>query len=63
MKDVIRDESSPNYVVRAIEAQLVNVRTALKYRRDEKPQRPDRIAELEGEEAQLASFLNFRTGQ
>lgn len=63
MKDIIRDETTPNYVVRAIEAQLVNVRTALKYRRDEKILRTDRITELEAEEKQLLSFLDFRTGQ
>jgi hypothetical protein len=57
----MREDTSPNYVVRAVESQLANVRKALRYRLEENPPRLDRVAELEAEEKQLASFLNFTT--
>jgi hypothetical protein len=63
----MREDTSPNYIVATIESQLKRVRTELRWKRDalvdsqhEVTQLGDQITDLEAEEKQLASFLDFR---
>jgi hypothetical protein len=67
---LLREDTNPNYVVIVVDSDLRSTRTGLRWKREElascqerMTRLVDEIAELEAREAQLASFLDFRTGQ